>query len=378
VADDLFDTQERTEEPTARRLEEARMAGRFARSSDLSNALMLLFVAMFLYFAGSGLAHALRLEIVSAIHRLSSPPTTAGEFVVLLRDLLVRLVRIGAPCILIAAIATIALHFLQAGGFFVVKDAFKLRFEKFDIAANFLRVFGLKSWVKVVAGAIKFAVILGVLSLGVRARIQQFAQLNGMDLDRSLPALVSMLLLLFLQVTAVLVALGGADWLFQRWQYHREMKMSKQQVRDESKNEDGDPKMRAKIRDRQRAIAEKPLRQTVPEATVVVTNPTHFAVALKYHEGRPGAPVVTAKGADRVAEEIRRLARDHDVPILEQPPLARALFKEVAVGQAIPERLYRAVASVMAIVWRLKKERERARKAPRADAKRARARGAGA
>jgi len=364
VADDLFDTQERTEEPTPRRLEEARAQGRFARSADLSHALTLLFMSGFLVFSGGGLAQALRGQIVRGIARLAHPPATMEEAVALLRDTFVLLVQLAGPCILIAAVAAFGLHFLQAGGFFVVRDAFKLRFEKFDVAQNFVRFFSLRSWVKILTGLIKFAVIVGVLAWGLRARLDQVAQLNGMDFGRALPQMVKLLLALLLQVTGVLVALGGADWLYQRWQYHRDMRMSKQQVRDEVKHEDGDPAMRRKIRDRQRAIVERPLRQSIPEATVIVTNPTHVSVAIHYEEGKSAAPVVTAKGVDRVAEEIKRLAREHDVPILEQPPLARALFRDVPVGQMIPEKLYRAVAGVLAIVWRLRQQRRQRQRPP--------------
>jgi flagellar biosynthetic protein FlhB len=361
VAEDLFDTQEKTEEPTGRRLEEARAQGRFARSEDLSHALVLLSVAGFLVFAGGGLAQALRGEIVDGVRRLATPPATFEEAVQLVRDTFLHLARIAGPCVLIAAVAAFALHFLQAGGFFVVRDAFRLRFDKFDVARNFARMFGLKSWVKLLAGVLKFAVVLGVVVWGVRARLPVFPQLSGMDFDRTVPAVVKLLLGLFVQVTGALVVIGGADWAFQRWQHHREMRMSKQQVRDESKHEDGDPAMKKKIRDRQRAIVERPLVQSVPEATVIVTNPTHYSVAIRYEEGKSAAPVVTAKGVDRVAEEIKRLAREHDVPILEQPPLARALFRDVPVGQMIPEKLYRAVAGVLAIVWRLRQKRETAR-----------------
>jgi flagellar biosynthetic protein FlhB len=363
VADDLFDTQERTEEPTARRLEEARAQGRFARSDDLAHALVLLSVAGFLVFAGSGIAQVLRTEIVEGVRRLATPPENLEQAVALVRDTLVRLARIAGPCVLIAAVAAFALHFLQAGGFFVVRDAFKPKLDRFDVARNFSRMFALKSWVKVLAGVLKFSVILGVVAWGTRARLDRFTQLSGMDFDRTVPAVVNLLLAMFVQVSGVLVVLGAADWTFQRWQHHRDMRMSKQQVRDESKHEDGDPQMKKRIRDRQRAIVERPLRQTVPEATVIVTNPTHYSVAIRYEEGKSAAPVVTAKGVDRVAEEIKRLAREHDVPILEQPPLARALFRDVPVGQMVPEKLYRAVAGVLAVVWRLKQKREAARNA---------------
>src|SRR6185436_159787 len=151
--------------------------------------------------------------------------------------------------------------------------------------------------------------------------------------------------------------------LFQRWQHSRDLRMSKQQVRDEQKNEDGDPAVKRRIRDRMRQMSEKPLKQAVAAATVVITNPTHFAVALEYVEGKSAAPTVAAKGVDRIAEEIKRIARDANVPVIEQPPLARALFKDVQVGQMIPEPLYRAVAAVLAIVWRLREERKQPKKA---------------
>jgi flagellar biosynthesis protein FlhB len=305
VAEDLFDTQEKTEEPTARRLDEARSQGRFARSQDLTNSLTLLFVAGFLAFAGAGMAQALRGEIVGGIARIAQPPASIEQTVTLVRETLGRALKLIGPCIGIAALAAIVLHFLQAGGFYVVKDALKLRFDKFDVARNFLKMFGLKSWFKILVGLVKFAVIIGVLAWSLRARMDRITALNGMDFNRAAPAIAEILIALFLQVTTVLVVLGSGDYMFQRWQYRREMRMSKQQVKDESKQEDGDPHARRQIKTRMRAMIERPLRQTIPEATVVVTNPTHYSVALKYEEGKSSAPVVTAKGVDRVRATSR-------------------------------------------------------------------------
>lgn len=361
MADDLFDTQERTEEPTQRRLDEARAQGRFARSHDLTNSLVLLFLGGFLAFFGAGMTAALRGELTGGIARLADPPASIGPAVVLLRQTLARALALAGPCIGIAALAAFLLHFVQAGGFYVVRDAMKLRFDRFDVAQNLRRMFALKSWFKLLVGVVKFAVILGVVFFSLRGRMAAISGLQGMEFEQGAAAIAKILLALLLEITAALVVLGGGDYFFQRWQHRREMRMSKQQVKDESRQEDGDPHARRSIRQRMRALIERPLRQAIPEATVVVTNPTHVSVALQYDEGRQAAPVVTAKGVDLVAEEIKRLAREHDVPILEQPPLARALFRDVPVGQAIPEKLYRAVAGVLAIVWRLRQERQRAR-----------------
>lgn len=361
MADDLFDTQERTEEPTQRRLDEARAQGRFARSPDLTNSLVLLFLGGFLAFFGAGMTAALRGELAGGIARLANPPASIGQAVALVRQTLARALALAGPCIGIAALAAFLLHFVQAGGFYVVRDAMRLRFDRFDVAQNLRKMFGLKSWFKLLVGLIKFTVVLAVVWFCLRGRMAAIANLQGMDFEQGAAAIAQILLALLLEITAALVVLGGGDYFFQRWQHRREMRMSKQQVKDESRQEDGDPHARRSIRQRMRALIERPLRQAIPEATVVVTNPTHVSVALQYDEGKQAAPVVTAKGVDLVAEEIKRLAREHDVPILEQPPLARALFRDVPVGQAIPEPLYRAVAGVLAIVWRLRQERQRAR-----------------
>jgi flagellar biosynthetic protein FlhB len=372
---ELFETQERTEEATPKRREEARERGQFARSSDLSTAVVLLVTAGVLVSYGPSLLRSMSREIVVAIQRLGSAPGDVGGATSLLRATLATAARLTGPFLVFAAAAGTTLHVVQAGGLFVAREAFGLKFEKLDPTSNLARMLSLRSFVKVGGALLKLAVVVGVLWLSLRGKWSEVAALAAADLEPATSRVGALLLGLFLRVTGALLVVGAADWFFQRWQHGRDLRMTKQQVKDEHKNEDGDPAMKRRIRDRMRSFVEKPLAQAIREATVVVANPTHFAVALDYVEGRSAAPTVVAKGADALALEIRRLARESNVPVVEQPPLARALFRDVPVGQMIPEKLYRAVAAVLAIVWRLREER-RLRNAPKPAPKSTASRGA--
>jgi flagellar biosynthetic protein FlhB len=356
---DLFDTQERTEEATPKRREEARERGQFARSPDLSTSILLLGAVALLLGFGPALLRGMGREIVAGVQRLSVPvsgPLGAAE---VLRATLLSTAKLTLPFLVFLLVGGLLLHGVQAGGLFVARDAFAIRLDRFDPARNLARMLSLRSVGRVAGALLKLAAIVLVLVLALRGRLEEMGALARMEIETAAPRLGSLVLALLLRATAALFVLGCADWAFQRWQHARDLRMSKQQVRDEHKEEEGDPQVKKRLRDRWRRWLEKPLRQSVSEATVVVTNPTHVAVALQYLEGRSAAPTVVAKGVDRVAEEIQRIARDVNVPVVEQPPLARALFRDVPVGEPIPEALYRAVASVLAIVWRLREERAR-------------------
>ena len=356
---ELFETQERTEEATPKRQEESRQKGQFARSADLSTAVILLSMAGLLLGFGPTLLQRLARGIVESTARLAAPPTTSGDAVVLLNATMNQSIGLAGPFLACAAAAALILHFVQAGGFIVVRDALGFKPEKLDVVQNFARLLSLRNWVKLATGLVKAVVVCAVVWYSLRSDLPTVGALSEMALESATSSVGALLMKLFLRATGALLVLGGLDWLFQRWQTGRDLRMSKQDIRDEHKNEDGDPQQRRRFRDRMRHLIEKPLRDTVRTATVVITNPTHFAVALEYVEGKSAAPTVVAKGADHVAQEIRRLARDANVPVIEQPPLARALFRQVPVGAPIPEALFRAVASVLAIVWRLREERAR-------------------
>ncbi|MBL8840714.1 MAG: EscU/YscU/HrcU family type III secretion system export apparatus switch protein [Planctomycetes bacterium] len=356
---EMFDKDDRTEEATAKHRGDAHERGNFARSQDLSTALLLLAIATVLIVSGRALLDTFRSGIVGAIRHLDEAPTTVAAATSLLRGELLTGLRWVLPFLGTAAVVSAGIHFSQAGGFRIARDAIKFDVTRLDPMQGFGKIFSLKGFSKVGGTLLKTVLVIGVLWWALRGRLDEIAGFSALEFEQSAPRLGALILSLFLRMCAALVVLGFVDYLYQRWQHNRDLRMTKQQVRDEAKNEDGDPQIKRKIKERMRAIVEKPLRQAVAEATVVITNPTHFAVALEYQEGRSAAPRVVAKGADLLAQEIRRIARDADVPVIEQPPLARALFREVKVGDLVPESLYRAVASVLALVWRLREQRKK-------------------
>ncbi len=365
---ELFETQERTEEATPRHREEARTRGNFARSADLSTAVVLLATAGVLIGVGPALLRGLEGGIISAVGSLARPPGDLQSATLVLRDTLCTALRWTAPFLFAGGAAAAALHFTQAGGFFLAKDALVFKPERLDPTQNLARLLGVRSFAKVAAAFLKLLVIVAVLALSLRGRLDEVALYSALPFQQAAPRLGMLLLDLFLRTCAVLLVLGFGDWLFQRWQHARDLRMSKQQVHDEQKQEEGDPQAKRTMRSRMRKLTEKPLWQAVRESAVIIANPTHIAIALEYVEGRSSAPKVVAKGADRVAQEIKRLARELEVPVIEQPPLARALFRDVRVGELIPDALYRAVAGVLAIVWRLRDEKRRAAQRPAATA----------
>jgi len=356
---EMYDKDDRTEEATAKKREDAHARGNFARSGDLSTACLLLATAAVLMALGPALLQAFQHGIVAAIQSLGSGPATVAGASELLRGQLLVALRWTLPFLGAAAATAVALHFVQAGGFFVARDAIAFNPGRLDPAENLSKMLGARGFVKVGGALAKTAVIALVLFFALRSRIVEVAGYASLAFEQSAPRLGILLLDVFLRCCGALLVLGCADYLFQRWQHGRELRMTKQQVRDEAKEQDGDPQVKRRMRDRMRSFAEKPLAQAIKEATVVITNPTHFAVALEYIAGKSAAPKVVAKGADDLAQEIRRLARDAEVPVIEQPPLARALFREAQVGDVIPEKLYRAVAGVLAIVWKLREARRK-------------------
>ncbi|MSR46780.1 MAG: EscU/YscU/HrcU family type III secretion system export apparatus switch protein [Planctomycetes bacterium] len=356
---DMFDKNDRTEEATAKKQEDSHARGQFARSTDLSTACVLMAAAAALLATGPGLLQGLRQGIVGAIRGLDNGPDSIGAASAVLRVQLMIALRYVLPFLGAAAGAALAVHFAQAGGFFIARDAIGWKTERLDPVANLGRMLSAKGFAKVGGALLKLLLIVTVFVFALRGRLEEVATYSSLAFEQSSPQLGALLLDLFLRCCAALLVLGFGDYMFQRWQHGRELRMTKQQVRDEMKEQDGDPQVKRRIRDRMRSFAERPLAQAVGAATVVVTNPTHFAVALEYAEGKSAAPRLVAKGVDLLAQEIRRIARDANVPVIEQPPLARALFREVQVGDLIPEKLYRAVASVLAIVWKLRDARRK-------------------
>jgi flagellar biosynthetic protein FlhB len=258
--------------------------------------------------------------------------------------------------LVIFVVATAVTGYSQIG-FKFRRGALKIGLERLNPVTNLNKLFGMSSVVRTVVSAIKLVVLSSVLYFVLRARMPEFAMMyehSSFAESVSLIADTAFVILLWISAIVLLLSIGDVAW--QRFDHVRNLKMSKQEVEDERKRTDGDPFIKSRLRKAALEIMQLRMMEAIPKADVVITNPTHFAVALKYDRARNRAPEVVAKGMDEVALRIRELAREHDVPLMEDPPLARAMYRAVKVGHEVPEKFYQSVAALLSQVYRLREE----------------------
>ena len=269
-------------------------------------------------------------------------------------EIVILLVKTVFPIMFAVLLTGLAINFYQVG-LNLNTEAIGFKLDKLNPINGFGRIFSKRSLVELVKSLFKIAIIGFFLYRSLKEELPYMPQFIYYDLGTSLEELSKILFAMVFQVIAVILILAVLDYAYQKWQTTQDLKMTKQEVKDEMKQSEGDPQIKGKIRQKQRQMAMARMMQEVPKADVIITNPTHYAVALSYEQGMT-APLVVAKGQDLVAQKIKRIAKEHDVPIVENKPLARALYASVEVGDAVPENLYQAVAEVLAYVYRLKKK----------------------
>jgi flagellar biosynthetic protein FlhB len=349
---DERDQSQQTEEPTQRRLDEAHEHGDVVRSAELQTFVLLLGATLAIAVLGSsvakGLAETLRLFLAAP----DSIGTDPGSLLALMRALLGQVALILAPLYAVMMLSALAGNLIQHRPVFTF-DRIKPDLAKLSLTAGLKRMFGIDGWTNLVKGLLKIAIV------GSAVWMELWPERNGLEsvLSQSpLGVAGDMAHLMFKVLTAALAAMAavaGADYLLQRFQFIKRNRMSKREIKEEFRQTEGDPLIKAKLRQLRQERAKKRMIAAVPEATVVITNPTHYAVALKYESGKMAAPVCVAKGVDTLALRIREVAKEHDVPVVENPPLARALHATVEVDEAIPPEHYKAVAQVIGYVYRL-------------------------
>jgi|SRR5579859_2633921 len=346
------DKSQQTEEPTAKRLEQAREHGDVVKSAELTTFILLgggtLAIAMFGKYAAVGLARSLSLF-------LEQPETMSVDgagLAAMARLLLPKIAMTIAPFFAVMIAAGLAGHLLQSRPGFSF-DKIVPDFSKISPLAGFKRLFGVDGWMNLVKGLAKMAVV------GVAIWTQLWPERGGLEaiLNQSTVAVAGdMSRLLFKVLMASLATLGiiaGFDYFWQRMRFMARNRMSKQEIKEEYRQNEGDPTIKAKIRQLRHERAKKRMMASVPTASVVIMNPTHYAVALKYESGKMAAPVCVAKGIDALALRIRAVAEENDVPVIENPPLARALHAAVEIDDPIPPEHFKAVAQVIGYVMRL-------------------------
>ena len=345
--------QERTEQPTERRLQEARKKGQVPRSKELNTMLSLLLAAISLLVFGGYISQNL-MQI--SVEGFSIPRELAFDtaqlpfqFMYMASQALLAL----SPFMAIMLVSVFAGPLLMGGWSFSLETiSFKL--EKLDPIKGLARIFSLKSLVELAKALAKFVLLLGAAILVFFSIDQQLLSLSSMTPKAAGLEAATILVQVLLILSATMILIVALDVPFELWNHSKQLRMTKQEIRDEMKETDGNPQVKQRIRTLQRQLAEGRMMDDVKTADVVITNPTHYAVALQYLD-RPGsAPKVVAKGKDLTALRIRSIATDCDIPIFEAPPLARALYRSTEIGYEIPHVLYMAVARVLAYVLQLK------------------------
>jgi flagellar biosynthetic protein FlhB len=354
MADAENSGQERTLDPTAKRLDDARREGQVARSRDLAHLLLLGAAGGALVTLSGPLLRACRDVLASGLRFDLAVATDTERLTERLSDLTAAALLATAPVLGVLLLAAVAAP-LAMGGFIFVPTLARPKFSRVSPLAGFGRMFSLPALVDLGKVILVCALLAAVGAGFLLSHLDEFAGLAHEALPNGLAHFGQLFVFAFFAMIAVLVVTSAIDVPFQLFHHHKQLKMTLEEVRREEKETQGDPHIKARIRSVQREMARKRMMAAVPTADVVVTNPTHYAVALKYADGRHAAPVVIAKGADELAARIREIAAENDVPLLSAPSLARALYRHVEIGAEIPAALYTAVAQVLAYVFQLKR-----------------------
>lgn len=344
---------ERTEQPTPKRLDDAKKKGQIPRSIDLSAAAVSIAAAAAIYLFGTKAASGL-LEMMSQSLTISRSDLLypdvmfRGIGVAIKTSVLAVLPLFGA--VVLAALAAPAI----IGGWNFSSESLEFKGNRLDPLKGIGRMFSLRSAVELIKSIAKFVFVGGIGILVIASQMEQISDLARMPVGSAIASSAGILAFALLAMTGALGLIALVDAPFQVFQHRKELRMTREEIREEYKESDGNPENKARIRGVQAQLSRSRMMQEIPRATVIVTNPTHYAVALRYQDGRDAAPVVVAKGADEVAARIREIGAEHSIPIVSAPPLARVLFRYVDLGREIPGVLYVAVAQILKYVYQLR------------------------
>lgn len=355
--------QERTEQPTPKRQADSKKKGQIARSRDFNTmAIVALAAAGLLMMGGTmsdGIAQIMIHGLTPSRAQIFDPMQTADLLLETILDALILIF----PFLMLMLVASL-LSPILIGGWSFSWETLQPKFSKLDPIKGIGKMFSAKSLVELIKTMAKFILVTAVAVIVLWSQADSFLQLGNQSIKTALAHAGELFAWGFLFLTIALMIIAAIDVPFQIWDHMRQMKMTLQEVKDEMKDSDGRPEVKSKIRQLQREMSERRMLEDVPNADVVITNPEHYAVALKYDQSESKAPIVVAKGADLIAANIRKVAVHNDVTLVEAPPLARAVFYNAEIGDEIPEALYLAVAQILAYVFHLKTARENGTEEP--------------
>jgi len=356
VLDLQYFAGEKTEKATPKKRQDTRKKGQVAKSQDVNTAIVLLAVFAVLSFTGS---YMLKGFVSLMNHSLQDSlliNITDESIKAIFLDVLQEMGLLLVPVLAAALIGGLISNYMQVGIMFST-ESIQFKLDKINPLAGFKRIFSIRSIVELLKSILKISVI-GVITFAVLwSKFNELLVLSQKSTYAILTALAKLTVQMGLYASGALLFLSLLDYLYQRYDYEKNIRMSKQDIKDEYKNMEGDPLIKSKIKQQQREMAMRRMMQDIPTADVVITNPTHYAICLKYEEDKYDAPYVVAKGVDFLAQKIKLIAKENDVAIVENRPLARALYSQVEIGDIVPEEFFKAVAEVLAFVYRTKNEK---------------------
>ena len=349
---------EKTEPATAKKLEDARKEGQVAKSREIANGmgLMALFLVLKNWTGKMGVSFLETFEVVynkiPQVTKLLGGAAPENEMVLLLRHGSIQLILIILPIMLVGALVAFISNYIQVKWHPTTKP-FQPKFSKMNPLKGIKKIFSKNSLVELLKAFIKIVIIVWMAYSYIKDKTEYLFYLYDMDIMPALNLLLQVVTDLGIRIAAVYLIFSLGDYAYQKWKFKEDMKMTKQEVKEEYKNQEGDPQVKGKIRSKMMEVSRRRMMQALPQADVVITNPTHYAVAIKYDPAVSDAPLVIAKGQDYLAQKIKEIARENKIEIVENKPLARMLFANVEVGEAVPPEMYQAVAEVLAFVYHL-------------------------
>jgi flagellar biosynthetic protein FlhB len=358
------DTQERTEQATPKKEQDSKERGLVARSKDFNSLIVLLFGCISFAVFGQ--------YIQSRFHRLFHHFFTFDGYTLQNDNFMINNLKQGLqegffillPIMMLIFFGAIVGILLMGGWSFSLKNV-ALKFERLDPIKGLLKIFSLRGLMELFKSFVKVFLVLAAGLLVYYLFFEDMVALGDMELNLSISSAVNIIVYAAFIITCSLIIIALFDVPFQIWDYRRQLMMTKQEIRDEYKDTEGKPEVKSKLQRMQRKMSRLRMMTQVPKADVIITNPTHFAVALKYDEGKMKAPIVVAKGADLIANKIIEIGKEHTIPIISMPPLARSIFHHTEIGDEIPQKLYVAVAQILAYVYQLKQYRKGKSKKPK-------------
>lgn len=352
----VFASDDKTEEATPHKLSEARKKGQVAKSKEVTSAIILLTSTIILLTLGEYAANSFKKDIIEIFTNYLNIELNSSSLMSILVTMLWRFGIVFLPVVVPLMLMGVVANLLQTG-YINSKEPLKPQLSKINPISGFKKIFSMRTVMELLKD-IAVIIVIGFVGYGfIKSNFKKVLAMTGLKFPVIITSFLKLTTNIFFRVTLVMAFIALIDFMYQKFQFKRDMRMSKQEIKEEFKQMEGDPQVKGKIKQKQREMAMGRMMQNVPDASVVITNPTHIAVALKYQDGEDNAPMLVAKGSDYIAIKIKQIAKENDVPIIENKPLARLIFKEVEVESEIPSNMYQAVAEILALVYKLKRRK---------------------